>query len=439
MTQPRATPSRSDVLVAEACATITLATVLLLPVLSRADPSVADGVPEVGDTAWWAMLANLAVQSGVLAWRRQHPEVVAGVSAAAVVCGAAVGMGAAIGLTSIALLIAIYTLVTLCPASRVWPLLTAAGLLAAAGHTVAGLRDDAPVGEAVLAALAQAVVLVGAPVVVATLVLTRRESRSAREDRMRALEREHDALVLAAVARERTAMARELHDIAAHHLTGIAVMSAAIATQIDTDPTGAKAAVGDVRRQSTAVLRDLRNLVGLLRDHDGTEHTTGTAPRDVVRSETLAGIPTLVREVVAAGQDVTLTVLEHPDRRTTGVGIGPLAQLAAYRTVQESLANAGRHAPDARCEIEVDDRDPAALVVTVRNERAPRMSDPEARGGLGLVGMRERAELTGSQLEVGPTTDDGWQVRLRTPRAAPQEPTGEPTGEPARESTGEPT
>jgi signal transduction histidine kinase len=214
------------------------------------------------------------------------------------------------------------------------------------------------------------------------------------------------------VARERTAMARELHDIAAHHLTGIAVMSAAIAGQIDTDPSGAKAAVGDVRRQSTAVLRDLRSLVGLLRDHDPT------AAHDGVHVQTLAGVTDLVGEVLAGGQDVGLTVLEPVGSRRLGAGIGPLAQLAAYRMVQESLANAARHAPGGRCVVEVDDRDAEALLVTVRNAPAPQVVQPVSRGGLGLVGMRERAELTGSRLEVGPTPDGGWLVRLRIPRAA---------------------
>ena len=97
--------------------------------------------------------------------------------------------------------------------------------------------------------------------------------------RCEALEREHDALVQAAIARERTAMARELHDIAAHHLSGIAVMTAAIATQIDTDPAAAKRAVGQVRQQSTEVLRDLRSLVGLLREDQEPEDSPAGEPR----------------------------------------------------------------------------------------------------------------------------------------------------------------
>lgn len=422
MARDQRRPSRTDLLVAAGCGTAAMAGLALLPGLAQVEPEAAGGAPETGSAAWWAVMITLAAQATVLVWRRQHPEAVAGATAAAVLVGAAAGAGAAIGLTSVALVVAVWSLATRRPPARVWPVLAAVGALVAVGHALAGRDAGVTAGEAILTGVVQAAVLVGAPLVLAALVVARRESRTARDDRLLALEREHAALVDAAVARERTAMARELHDIAAHHLTGISVMSAAIGTQIDTDPEGAKLAVGEVRRQSTAVLRDLRSLVGLLRDQDGTTGAGEPVPAVwATRVETLAGVPRLVADVVAAGQDVTLTVLGPPDGRSLGAGVGPLAQLAAYRTVQESLANAGRHAPNARCAVEVDDRDPAALLVTVRNDAARHAPDPGARGGLGLVGMRERAELTASHLDVGPRPDGGWQVRLLTPRADPED------------------
>lgn len=197
-------------------------------------------------------------------------------------------------------------------------------------------------------------------------------------------------------------------------------MSAAIATQIDVDPVAAKIAVGEVRQQSTAVLRDLRSLVGLLRDDDEQ-----AGPSDV-RTETLTGISGLMAEVSEAGRAVELPVLGPDDGRSLGARIGPLAQLTAYRMVQESLTNAGRHAAGTRSEVEVDDRHPDRLVITVFNAPQPQ-APPSARqpraphpvGGLGLVGRRERADLTGSQLSAGPTADGGWQVRLAIPRADP--------------------
>ena len=382
---------------------------LTLPLLAQADPSVAENAPDVGTFVWWAGLVILMTQSIALVWRRQHVGTVTATVVAAVPIGAALGMGPALGLTSMATLIAVYTLAMSRPLQRAWPLLTVVFFTVTAGHLVAGLNTQVPVGQAVGAALLQGASLIGVPLIVATLVATRRESRSAREDQARALEREHEALVQSAIARERTSMARELHDIAAHHLTGIAIMSAAISGQIDTDPAAAKEAVEELRHQSTAVLRDLRSLVGLLRDNDASADDDPAG----IRVESLTGIPDLVSVVIEGGRDVAVTVLDSPDGQPLGWSIGPLAQLATYRMVQEALANAGRHAEGARCEIQIDDRDPAALVVTVRNSPAARATNAPDRSGFGLVGMQERAELTGSHLEHGFTTDGGWTASLR--------------------------
>lgn len=373
----------------------------LLPALAAGDPDATEGVPATGDAAWWIGMVLLLAQGAALVARARRPEVVAIAVAAVVPVAGAVGLGGALGLTSLAVLVAAYALATRRRLEQAWPVHLAVAGLVALGHTVAGIDTDASVVEALGAGVLQGAFVTGLPLAVAALVVARRETASAQAERLVALEREHDALVAAAVARERTAMARELHDIAAHHLTGIAVLSSAIAAQIDTDPEGAKAAVADVRRQSTAVLRDLRSLVGLLRD-PGRDDSG-------VRTETLAGIPGLV----AAGPDAAhLTVLGPGD----GAGIGPLAQLAAYRMVQESLANAARHASGARVEVTVDDRAADALTVTVTNGPGRPSPDAGGRGGLGLVGMRERAELTGSRLDAGPT-DDGWRVRLVVPRS----------------------
>lgn len=372
----------------------------LLPALAAGEPDATAGVPGTGDGAWWLGMAVLFAQGVALVARARRPEGVALAVAAVVPVAGAAGLGGALGLTSLAVLVAAYALATRRPWHQAWPVhVTAAGLVAL-GHTLAGLDTDAAVVEAIGAGVLQGVFVIGAPLAVAAVVVARRETASAQAERLVALEREHDALVAAAVAQERTAMARELHDIAAHHLTGIAVLSAAIAAQIDTDPAGAKAAVADVRRQSTAVLRDLRSLVGLLRDPGGDDPG--------VRTETLAGIPGLV----ATASDVALTVLGPGD----GAGIGPLAQLAAYRMVQESLANAARHAAGGRVEVTLDDRDPTALTVTVTNGPGRPSPDAGGRGGLGLVGMRERAELTGSDLSLGPVDGGGWRVRLVVPR-----------------------
>lgn len=395
-----------DVAVAAGCWLVTITSLIAVPVFETADPIDAPGP---GDAGWWLGVAALTVQAALLVWARVAPrQVLVGVAAVAPV--AAVPLGEATGLTSLAVLIATYVAATT-RRHGIWPVALAAGALVAVAGVVSGVSLDAPAGEVVLGSVVQAVGTIGLPLLVATVVVARREAREALESRALAVEREQESLIETAIARERTAMARELHDIAAHHLTGIAVMTAAIGTQIDSDPVAAKQALGDVRRQSTAVLRDLRSLVGLLRDQD--PEATPEKPRP----ETLTGIAALVADS-PAGLDIDLTVLSADDGRPLGRGVGPLAQLAGYRMVQESLANAARHAPGARCAVTVDDRAADAVVLVVSN--GPPAVRPAERGpaGFGLVGMRERAELTRARLEVGPTADGGWLVSMSLPREA---------------------
>ena len=383
----------------------------LLPLVSTG--SDAERVPGLTETAWWVGAALVTLQAVfVLRWRSNPQLALMAVAPAAVVAGGAT-LGDATNVTGFFVMVAAYLVAIARPVRQTWPTLVSAGVLVAVGGVTAGIRLDDPYLTSVGGSVLQATGTVGIPVLVGILVATRRESRAAREDQQRALLRERDALLTAAVARERTAMARELHDIAAHHLSGIAVMSAAIGTQIDTDPEGAKEAAAQVRRQSVSVLHDLRSLVGLLRVGDEDSAISGTTP---TRIENLGGLAALTSDFSSAATPVELTVLEATDH-PLGHGVGPLAQLAAYRMVQESLANAARHAPGARCAVVVDDRDAASLVVTVRNEPPTRPPDAAVgSSGFGLVGMRERAELTGARLEHGPTSDGGWQVLLRIPR-----------------------
>lgn len=376
----------------------------LAPAGTVRTPSVAGGL----------VAATLVVaQAATLLWRRTAPRSVLLATSLALTLSAAVGLGEALSALQLAVLVAAYTLGLAVPASRAWPAFALTALVLGVGSALVARDGGEPWGTALALGLFQGVGTVALPWLVAIVVAARRDVAQARASRTAALERERDALVQAAIARERTAMARELHDIAAHHLSGIAVMTAAIGTQIDTDPAAAKAGVAQVRQQSKAVLQDLRSLVGLLRDD--REHTSH------VRPESLAGIAGLVEEVTTAGRDVTLTVLDSSGGAPTG--IGPLAQLAAYRMVQEALANAARHAPGSGVEVTVDASAAASVVVTVRNDPpASPTTGPsavEAGRGFGLVGMRERAELTGATVDAGPTADGGWQVRLTMPREGP--------------------
>ncbi|WP_144763206.1 sensor histidine kinase [Curtobacterium sp. 9128] len=414
MAPAEARARRTDVLVAVLTAVVAIGLQLGLPPLDRADP---DGTgmryPDVVSVSWTVLALGMTVQSAALLAARRAPRVTLLVTAVLPIAVVLVAPSTLFGLTMLPVVVAVVLAGLRVPLPRLWPALVVAAVpivvaqtvyafaVLGAGRSSVSLGLTTGVGQGVL----QAVGVIGLPLLVVLVVRSRREVRAARTAEASAVDRQQDAQVDAAIARERAAMARELHDIAAHHLSGIAVMSAAIDRQIDTDPERAREGVRQVRAQSTEVLDDLRRLVGLLRDDAPAERLVETVP----------GIVDLVERAGQRGA-VVLEVrrrAESADAPPLGQGVGPLAQLAAYRTVQEALANAAMHAPGAPCTVTIDDHAEPRLTISVRNG-AP-TTPPPARstaGGNGLRGMRERADLVGAHLRAEPTDDGGWLVVL---------------------------
>lgn len=215
-------------------------------------------VPSPVEPSWWMVLGLVTAQALTLQWRHAHPTLVLLGTALAVPLGGLLGLGDAIGALSVAVILAAFTCGSRAVPRRQLPALVGAITLAAAGTAAAGQ----PLGSSVVQGLG----IVLAPWAIAVWIRGRRDLATARHEQQRARAGETEARIQSALDRERTAMARELHDIAAHHLSGMAVMTAAISTQIDTDPPAAKRAVQQVRDQCTDLLTDLRSLVGLLRE-----------------------------------------------------------------------------------------------------------------------------------------------------------------------------
>lgn len=403
---------RTTWVVPAACGLVSAALLVASAAVAASEPGVR-GVPTPDDVGWWWALAVLLAQAVLLGALRGRPR--AALLAVAAVVPALLVLGDAIGVGLVPVAVGVVLVVLARPVRPLAATLAGAGALVAVGVAATELRLGGSGWVALGAGLLQGVGGVGLPALLASVVASRRDAVAALAESVEAQERERDALVQVAVERERTAMARELHDIAAHHLSGIAVMTAAIGRQIDVDPAGAKQSVAQVREQSTAMLRDLRSLVGLLREADGAAGDQGA-----VRVETLAGVAELVARAQAAGQEVALETSGPVAELASSGAVGPLAQLAAFRVVQEALANAARHAPGARCTVTVDAR-PGTVDVVVRNDAPARGAAPVRRGapGYGLVGMRERAELTGATLRHGPQDDGGWRVALAIPVATP--------------------
>ncbi len=217
-------------------------------------------------------------------------------------------------------------------------------------------------------------------------------------DRALAAEAHQDEEAQRRVAEERLRIARDLHDVVAHHISVINVQSGVAQHVLSSNPVRAAEALGHVREASQTVLDEVPALLGLLRT---TEEPEPTAP-----TPTLEAASALVERVRRSGLDVTM----HTTGRPSVLSVG--ADLAAYRVLQESLTNAARHGT-GQAEISVR-HDPDGCTVTVRNPRAP--TDPSAAEPPrhGLVGMTERVTASGGTMTAGPHGHD-WVVDVWLP------------------------
>jgi signal transduction histidine kinase len=227
----------------------------------------------------------------------------------------------------------------------------------------------------------------------------------------RARDRERNQTVRAAVTSaqqgERMALARELHDVVAHHVTGIVVQAQAALMVAEKNPGVAVPALEKIERSGTEALTAMRTLVGSLRDGTAAWVAGNTDASDQATTDLDADIRAVAENFV--GPPVTVD-LALPEQLPHEVGRSVL------RLVQESLTNVGKHAPSAQ---EVRMRVASAgdeLRILITDDGAQRAANPAGgSGGYGLVGMRERVELLGGRFEAGPSGDVGWSVEAWLP------------------------
>ena len=217
------------------------------------------------------------------------------------------------------------------------------------------------------------------------------------------------ALAVAAVRRaEREEVARELHDVVAHHVTGIVVATQAARTVAAASTGGASPAVTTALEQIEAAgaeaLVSMRRLVGVLRTDPAAAAPRAPAPG-------LGDLADLVRRFRDAGAvgSVELT--------TTGdaAALPSEVQAAVYRVVQEALTNAARHAPGAARVVVSLTGAATGAVVEVLDSGAGQDPAPQPGGGFGIIGMRERVEALGGVLSAGPLDRGGWRVHAEVP------------------------
>ncbi|MDF2992269.1 MAG: signal transduction histidine kinase, glucose-6-phosphate specific [Microbacterium sp.] len=244
--------------------------------------------------------------------------------------------------------------------------------------------------------LLYALMYAATPIALGALVRTRRElsERVADLSAARAAERlreEQDVL-----RRERARISREMHDVVSHQVSLVAIQAGAL--QVSSSDPDAQRIAGVIRSLAVRTLDELRQMVGVLRADGARTDTAEPQP-------TLGDLPRLVGE---SGLEADLDVALPAD-------LAPALQRAVYRTVQEGLTNARKHAPGARVSVTAV-ATTAAIDVIVQNDSSAQRGLFLPSSGTGLRGLRERAELLGGHLDAAARSDGGYRLRVTIPR-----------------------
>jgi signal transduction histidine kinase len=365
-------PVLADAVLAAVVAAVTIVAVV---VQSRTDdePMTAYGV------------VLLAAQLVPLVWRRRAPVVVAAVVGAA---------AAAYGLAELpdppvmfGPLLALYTLAANRPRRVSAPFGVAAAAIAALTIPFGDATDAADVAVAYFSGVTAWVV---------------GDTTRGQRERARWLDERRADAAHQAARDERVRIARDLHDVVAHHVSVIAVQAEAAQEVLASQPERASAAMGHVADTARSALTELRRVLGVLRsDPVLTPQPDLSALDDLVASVREAGLPVTLR-------------WDGDDGDGDCQGIDAVVGLTAYRIVQEALTNVLKHAGPCRAEVVLGlAPDGTALDVTVTDDGCGSAS-PNG-GGQGLVGMRERVAVLGGSFAAGPGEAGGFVVQARLP------------------------
>ena len=356
----------------------------------------------------WLALLLVAAQGLPLAWRRSWPVGIGLVIGAARVAYDKIGFGFAPFPLGPA--IALYTIID--RRGPVWRWI--ACLLVAAGLTIS---EASPGHAQPYNTIYQATIFLTA-VAAGLLSRAKRASIQAAQSRADRAEAEADRQSSQAAERERTRIARELHDIVAHHVSLIAVQAEAATSLLPGRPEEARRSVeiiGDTARQA---LTELRRLLGVLR--------RPSARLETAPSASLSELSDVLDQVRGVGLPVDFEVVGTP------VPLAPGVDLTAYRIVQEALTNTIRHARAARAAVTLR-YEPGYITVSVTDSgrRTDGLSPAAGNGtgagragslltgagspGLGLAGIAERVASCGGNLTVGPNQAGGFAVTARLP------------------------
>jgi signal transduction histidine kinase len=353
----------------------------------------------------WLALVLVAAQGIPLAWRRSRVIGTMIVIGAARVAYDRIGFGFAP--LPLGPAIAFYTVID--RRGPVWRWITIAAVVAGVTVSLTSPGDRSEPYEAIF----QAMIFVTAWAA-GVLNRTKRANLEAAESRAERAVAELDRHATREAAAERARIARELHDVVAHHVSLMAVQAEAAASLLPDKPAQARRSVEIIGDTARLALTELRRLLGVLR---GPSERLETAP-----SASLGEIGAVLDQVRGAGLPVDFEVVGTPGPLAPGV------DLTAYRIVQEALTNTIRHAQAARAAVTLS-YEPGYITVSVADS-GPCPGEPPRRdgngsaavspgsllvgSGLGLAGIAERVASCGGNLTVGPT-QSGFAVTARLP------------------------
>jgi signal transduction histidine kinase len=222
----------------------------------------------------------------------------------------------------------------------------------------------------------------------------------AAQQRATQAEREREESARRAVFEERVRIARELHDVVAHHVSMMGVQAGAARLVIDRDRDKAKDALAAIEASSRQAVDELHRLLGFLRQAGETD--------DLAPSPGVSQLPGLVAGMRES--DLAVEVDVEGEERP----LPPTVDVSAYRIVQEALTNTLKHAGASRADVRLR-YGPGELELEIVDDGRGAGDPSQSGSGLGLIGMRERAALHGGQLTAGPLDGGGFAVHVRLP------------------------
>jgi signal transduction histidine kinase len=343
------------------------------------------GRGDLGGAAWLAYGLSAIAALAVIC-RRRRPMVVFALTLSVALI--AIALVPPAGAVSLPVVIAVYTLAQ---HERRWRALTLAALAGVALALARGLlqyRGWSDARTAVEPALVLAALFLGWAVANRRAYVAEMQARAVQAERLR--------------------IARELHDVLAHGIATISVQAGVAAHVLHDRPEHAEQALRTIKATSRQALGELRGILGVLRQA-GEDDSRAPAPG-------LGRLESLLQSTIDAG--VSTRIVISGECRPLPAGV----DLAAYRIVQEALANVLRHAGRASAVVGLayGDED---VTITVEDDGPGRRRPHGASGhagtqGHGILGMRERALALGGELQVGPSTDSGYRVHARLPIVA---------------------